>query len=364
MTEMMKAYVIRGPGHLNLVDQPIPNIDAESVLLKTMRVSICETDVSYYAGRLTPPQWPIIPGHEYLGEVVEKRTKNNSIKIGDRVVYWSQTDFGGLAEYKAIRPVIPGSRAEKHWFTERGFMDDKHAAAIVLDDDVFNDEATLLEPITAVLRALLYNPPSPGDDAIILGAGFCGLIALQLLKWQGVSSVAVIDKNPERLALALRSGADASYNIETDILDLEKLADDRNGNYAQYLFDSLPDISKEDDSADPRSMGMKLLAPGGLYILYGAKEAPQKFDTRLMVSKGLRVRSTPFDVRVFPMWKTASVLKLAQRILSKGMISLSPLITHYAEFQDFAAVKTAFDDHGKADRMKTLINLDSVQTPN
>src|SRR3954467_11756736 len=100
----MQAYVMRGPGQLELCEQPEPQLGPDEITLRTVSVSICSTDISYFRGHLFPDRWPIIPGHEYVGEVVEIGERlPGSVELGQRVCYWGQTDFGGLAELRTIR---------------------------------------------------------------------------------------------------------------------------------------------------------------------------------------------------------------------------------------------------------------------
>src|SRR5687767_7353339 len=124
MVETMKAYWLTGLGGIALDDCLLPPMDCGSVLLRTKRVSICATDVAYFRGYLHPPYWPVIPGHEYVGEVVAVRGPNTQLKVGDTVVYWGMSDFGGLAPFRAIRPLCSGTRRAEPWFTPCGFVDD------------------------------------------------------------------------------------------------------------------------------------------------------------------------------------------------------------------------------------------------
>jgi L-gulonate 5-dehydrogenase len=356
---MMKAYVINKPQEIDFIDVPIPPLEDKCIMLKSKRVSICSTDVGYYEGYLFPPQWPVIPGHEYVGEVVESKLSDKQVKIGDKIVYWGQTDFGGLAEYRAIRPLFPGSRLENRWFTDRGFADDNCAAAIVLNDNLPLKEASLMEPITSVLRSLLANPPMPGDDAIVLGAGPCGLIALQLLKkMYGVYSVTLLDKNPYRLKIGTDLGADYIYNVETQQADLEKLIVDSHGNYAQYVFDALPELKASKGIPNTRTIAMNLLAPGCTYVVFSAVETEQLIDMWIILSKGLKLRAAAFDVREFPMWKNTGILKIAQNLILNRTISLDLIISNIVDFYTPDRVKLAFSEHSLEHRMKTLVKFD------
>ena len=353
----MRAYLMDEPGSLRLGDAPTPEIDGDGyVLLESEHTSICATDVAYYRGALTPAGWPIIPGHEYVGKVVDSSLPTDVVRVGERVTYWGQTDFEGLAQYRLVRPLFVHHSSGSEWFTDRGFMDDHAAATVVVDNNIPPDYATLLEPMTSVLRALLTVTPTPGDDAIVIGAGTCGLIALQLLRWQGVRSITVLDVNDHRLRLALDSGADAAFNVCKHGNDLLRLATDTRGNHAQYAFDSLPDTTLA-EGPDTRALAMSLLCPKANYVLFGASQTPQRFDTWLLLSKGIRLQSTPFDVRAFPMRRTASVLTLAQRLLLHGAVDPSKVVSHVVPFVDDTEVKSAFDDHATGTRMKTVVRF-------
>ena len=287
-----------------------------------------------------------------------KSVKSNTL------AYWGQTDFGGLAEYRIINPIVPGEKKENQWFTNRGFTDDYSAAAIKLDKTISTKTATILEPLTSVLRSLLFNPPKPGDTVIILGAGACGLLALQLFRNIFASGeICAVDKCQERLNLALKLGANKVFNPLLDAELIEKKINDSKGSYAQYIFDTLPNI---DDSAvkqkNTRTMGMNLLNPGGAYILYGATEKPQSIETWYILAKGLKIFSAPFDVRIFPMQKSSYVLKTAEKLLSCGIINVDCIISNEANFYDPHDIKLVFDRQGKGGHIKTLINFNTSLT--
>ncbi|SEL46100.1 L-iditol 2-dehydrogenase/threonine 3-dehydrogenase [Stigmatella aurantiaca] len=355
----MQAYFMTGPKTLALKEVALPPSELGGLLLKTLSVSICSTDVGYYRGYLEPPCWPIIPGHEYLGEVVESSHAGDvSLRSGDKIVYWGQTDFGGLAEYRSIRPIFPGTHKEMQWLTDRHFMDDHQAAAILIEDDFPLEHATLLEPITSVLRAILGHPPRPGDDAIILGAGPCGVLGAQILRRMfGVRHITMLDCNPLRLAVAALSGVDLALDVVNDAEPLARLLHDSRGAHAQYLLDALPDITGSTMIPNTRSLGMQLLAPNGYYLVYGATEKAQSIDTWLILSKGLRIGSTPFDVREFSMSRSASVLAIAKNLVARRFLDLNHLITRVVSFREETLIRSVFDDYGQNSHMKTLISV-------
>lgn len=350
----MQAYLLRRRGVLEFAELPTPKVSDGELLLQTESVSVCATDVAYFRGYKAPPALPIVLGHEYLGRVVENRSKYRDLTIGHLVSYWGQSDFEGLAEFRVIRPVMTGDRSTEPFFTERGFVDDRRAAVTLVRNP---SNATLLEPLTAVLRAIYRHLPMPGDRALVLGAGTCGLLALQALRLFGCETVDVLECSAFRRTLAIRCGARMALDPKADAVALSAHEADSQGAFVDYAFDALPDLSDLAVAPNPRSIGMRLLRPGGRYVLFGAAETPQPIDTWLMLSKGLRLSSSPFDVREFPMWRTAAVLESACRLVESGAINLGALVTHEVEFNDEAAVLAAFHCHGADGRLKTVARV-------
>ncbi|WP_214103898.1 zinc-dependent alcohol dehydrogenase [Acrocarpospora catenulata] len=350
----MWAYEMAGAGVLSLTERPDPACPPDGLLLRTEAVSVCSTDVSYYRGHLVPEQWPIVPGHEYVGRVVQiGENLRGRVREGDAVAYWGQTDFEGLAEYRAILPLFPGDeRSESTWYTERGFVDAHQAAAVILPPDSTLSRMTLIEPLTSVLRAVLSHPPHPGDIVVVLGAGPIGLLAAQVMtRFFGVAGVMVLERNPARRAAALRLGVSTAFDPESQAEVLSGLADKHYGAVADYVFDTLPHVG----ASDVRAAGMRLLRADGTYVIFGATSIPQSVDTWAVLAKGLQLKAAPFDVRAFPMARTAHVMQVAQNLLLSDILEMDSLITGTVDFLDEAGVRGVFHGYGTAGGLKTVV---------
>jgi threonine dehydrogenase-like Zn-dependent dehydrogenase len=357
----LRAYVLPGPGQIELADVAEPACWPDQVVLETEAVSICSTDISYFRGHLSPDRWPVIPGHEYVGRVVEVGAEHRgSVRIGDRMTYWGQTDFDGLAEFRSISPLFADGRgpAESTWYTPRGFLDACQAAAVLLPPDMPAAQATLLEPVTSVLRSILLNPPRPGDVAVVLGCGPTGLIATQVLRrCFGVGVMAVLDRDPARLAVATDLGCDLAFDPATEASAVAALAEEHHGAFADYVFDALPFVDQAGTGGSVRSAAMGLLKAGGSYVIFGATDKPQAFDHWLVLAKGLRVRAAAFDVRAFPMSRTAHVAQVAVNLVTHGLLDVDRLTTGHVSFHDDAAVRGVFRDYGQAGALRTSIGF-------
>ena len=83
----MRALVFEEPRRAVVRDADVPAIGPEDVLVRSLAVGICHSDIELYEGRyIIPVSYPIIPGHEWGGEIVEVGKAVPDLKPGDLVV--------------------------------------------------------------------------------------------------------------------------------------------------------------------------------------------------------------------------------------------------------------------------------------
>jgi L-iditol 2-dehydrogenase/threonine 3-dehydrogenase len=353
--DTMKAVQLLAPRKTVLAEVPVPDTPADGLLMKTRCVSICSTDISFYEGHLYPSAYPVILGHEYLGEVVDigpDFDEEADISIGDRLVYWGQTDFGGFAEYRSVRPVFSGQVKEDTFWADRDFYDDRRAAAVRVPDELDDLQASFIEPATGALRSLLTHPPNVGDRVLILGTGPIGVIAGSVIRRLfAPNRVVSLDANPQRNEHARAHFSERAYlPHELDEEVVESTFD--------YVFDALPTIKAERDR-DPRRLAMRKLKPGGRYVLYGASQEMQQFDTWLMLAKGLNISSAPFDVSKFPMHRTANVITTAMHMLATGIVNGPGLLSAVCKFEDYDRLVEILATYRATTDLKTIVDFRS-----
>ena len=82
----MKAMLLTRQGSpLVYTEVPDPRPDSQQLLLRVLACGVCRTDLHVIDGDLPNPKLPLIPGHEIVGEVIEKGAKAEQFAIGDRV---------------------------------------------------------------------------------------------------------------------------------------------------------------------------------------------------------------------------------------------------------------------------------------
>ena len=80
----MKAVVFDSPGKFRISEVPDPIVGSDDVLIAVKAAGVCGTDVHIYEGDFIA-DYPLIPGHEFAGEVMEVGEAVQNFKPGDRV---------------------------------------------------------------------------------------------------------------------------------------------------------------------------------------------------------------------------------------------------------------------------------------
>ncbi|MDY7036014.1 MAG: zinc-dependent alcohol dehydrogenase family protein [Thermodesulfobacteriota bacterium] len=80
---------------LELVDLPVPVPDSKQILIKVIACGVCHTELDEIEGRLVPPKFPLVLGHEVIGRVEKRGSDVKKFKPGDRVgIAWIYSSCG------------------------------------------------------------------------------------------------------------------------------------------------------------------------------------------------------------------------------------------------------------------------------
>jgi alcohol dehydrogenase, propanol-preferring len=98
----MKAMVLHSVTDMNvnaeplvMEDLPIPVPKSDEVLLKIFACGVCHTELDEIEGRTPPPVFPVIPGHQVIGRIVDCGSEARKFRINDRVgVAWIFSSCG------------------------------------------------------------------------------------------------------------------------------------------------------------------------------------------------------------------------------------------------------------------------------
>ena len=218
----MKALYKPAPGPgFELVDRPEPSPAADEVKIRVLRTGICGTDLhieswdSWAAGAVDAP---LVPGHEFCGEVVEIGARVRDVAVGDLVSGEGHVVCGTCRNCRAGR---------RHLCIRTSSIgvnrDGAFAEYVVLPESNVWVHHTSLDPDlgaifdpfgNAVHTALSF--PLVGEDVLITGAGPIGLIAAQVCRHVGARYVVITDVSPYRLELARAMGVDLALDVSAE----------------------------------------------------------------------------------------------------------------------------------------------------
>ncbi|MCM6773732.1 zinc-dependent alcohol dehydrogenase family protein [Nocardia sp. CDC159] len=209
----MQALVIDKPGRFSVESVPDPTPGPGEVVVRVGAVGICGTDVHIVDGEFPPTPYPIVPGHEFAGEVVALGGDAAGVRAGDMVavdpsLFCGRCHFcaigrGNLCEnWAAIGDTVDGAMAE--------YVKVPAANCYRLPGHVSAAHGALVEPLSCAVHGFDMLPRQLGSHYLVYGAGTMGLLMLQLATASGAASVSMVDINTGRLEVARTLGADAA----------------------------------------------------------------------------------------------------------------------------------------------------------
>src|SRR5919202_2196593 len=237
----MKAFVIEQPGRYRIEDRPRPVPGPGEVLVRVEGVGICGSDLELVAGTRDPHycRYPVVPGHEWAGEIVELGEGVEELEIGQRVAVEGHNYCGRCRHCKR------GETQLCETYNEFGFtLDGGYAWFVAARADlchpfsrVSSAEAALTEPSACALHGVLRSGVGAGDTIVVVGAGAIGLLAVGLFSLYSPEKLIVVDRRDSQRFAALEMGA-THYLIEGQDEVLEAVRDLSEGGGADVSFES------------------------------------------------------------------------------------------------------------------------------
>jgi len=321
----MRAVVIDAPGRIRVDNVPDPTPRPNEVLVRVGACGICGTDLHIIDGDSPLARYPVIPGHEFAGEVVAlgydiaqgNGNGEANITVGSRVaidpnLYCGHCDFCRTGHenlclnYAALGVTMNGAIAQ--------CVAVPMSSAYLLPNSMSLREGALIEPVSCAVHGMHSLNPRSGDTFLIVGAGTMGLLLLQLALRGGASRVAMVDVNTQRLASAEELGATRTYK------DIERaLADESPG------FNCVIDATGVPAVIENAFMAVKR---GGKFMVFG------------VASNEARISLSPFriyndEITIVGSMAILFSFQAALDLISSGVINTEAMLTKALPLQDF-----------------------------
>lgn len=200
----MRAIVFREGRRVSLEQVPDPEPGQGEVVIAVKASGICHTDIEILRGNYGSSAFPLVPGHEFAGEVVAIGRDVNHLRLGDRVVVDPNLGCGTCAACQRGRINLCENLGAYGVTKNGGFAEFCAVAADHVHPvgDLNWQVAALAEPLGCVLNGLSTLDGRACNTAMVFGAGPIGLLMALALKWRGTGAVTMVDVSEERLRLA------------------------------------------------------------------------------------------------------------------------------------------------------------------
>ena len=224
----MKAITYQSLGEIQNSELADPTAGDKEVVIRVHASGICHTDIDILHGRYGSSTFPLVPGHEYAGEITSVGNGVKNFKEGQRVVVDPNIHCG---ECRACKKGLTNlcDKLGAYGVTQHGGFAEYsvvHQDNIVLmSDDLSYGVAALAEPVGCVLNGLDAIVTETIDNALIFGAGPIGMLMALSLRTKGVEDITMADIDESRLVLAESFGLKALAASSGDLEKLEKSVD-------------------------------------------------------------------------------------------------------------------------------------------
>ncbi|OZC67357.1 alcohol dehydrogenase [Rhodococcus sp. 15-725-2-2b] len=322
----MKALRFVGENRAEVADLDIPTIAADEVLIASRSVGVCHSDIELLEGRyIIPFEYPIIPGHEWSGEVAKVGADVDGFQVGDRVVgecvigddHFGFSISGAAAEFFVVKPA---------WLHK-------------LPDEVSFTSGALVEPFSCGYYGLMRaGNVNASDVLVVLGAGPIGLGVVAGGAALGATTI-VVEPSEGRRQAALKLGAAHAVTPE----EVDELLDRVSGGRGADV------VVEATGRPEVMASALELAGHRARVVYIGidvGRSAPAKLG--LIQSKELDIRGAIGSPGVWP---------ATLRFIARSGLDLGGLVTREIAADDAV---TALDEAQKpAENIKVHITFDA-----
>jgi L-iditol 2-dehydrogenase len=345
-TQTMRALVVSAPDTFAVEQVRRPVAGEFEVVCKVRAVAICGTDPHIIQGHYPgfwPKEWPLTPGHEWCGDVVEVGDGAARLgwREGTRVAGTSHAacgycarciegryniceNFGVEGLHEQYGHNAPGAYAE--------YVRHSIKSVFAVPDALSDEEAAMLDPTAIALHTVLRGGHRPGDAVAVVGPGVMGLLVAECARALGAGRVIVIGRGA-RLRKAAELGHDTVDFTATDPVEAV----------------SGVDVAIECSGA-PEAVGqcVEMVRKGGRVAVIGiplkAAELPMP-------------RTVLDEIDVVGVRATAGEMPRAIELAASGRIRLRELITHRFPLEEFGEAYATFTER-RDGALKVIVSPD------
>ncbi len=327
----MKAIRFMRPEVIEYSEIPKPELRQGEVLAEIAYAGFCATDIELLTGEMVHIKngnttYPIMPGHEWSGTIVQVGEGVRGLAVGDRITSDVSLGCGECDECRKghynlcpNREVIGSYRNRQGVFAQYVAVPQRHVYKI--PDGLSMEEAALAEPAATAAYAVSKARIPAGAEVLVIGDGPIGQLAAQLANIQGASKVILAGSWDEKLEIAKACGIAQTINYHHEDVAAR----------AKELTDGGPEIVIETSGSNSAlTSAVQALKPTGRIVAvswYNGAMVDVPMNT-LIVKDAELVGSLASPNSFGPVL----------RYMAEGKLKVKPLITHVRPLEELESV--------------------------
>ncbi len=234
----MQAWVLHDISNIRHEQAEIPALSKGEVLVRVTAAGICGSDIPriYQTGAHVAP---LIPGHEFSGEVVEVREDSSLDWLNKRVgvfplIPCRECGPCKMGKYEMCRNYsYLGSRRDGGFAEYVSVPEDN---LILLPDSVTNEQAAMLEPMSVAVHAIRRVNPTKEDTVVVEGLGTIGLFITMFLRDMGIQKILTIGNKEFQRTNALALGIDPDSYFDSRLGNVDEWILSKTNNIGSDVF--------------------------------------------------------------------------------------------------------------------------------
>ncbi|MCR5795536.1 MAG: alcohol dehydrogenase catalytic domain-containing protein [Solobacterium sp.] len=347
----MKALTLFGAGQLELSEVPVPEISEDELLIRVRAASICGTDIRMWKNG-TPRasrSRPLIPGHEFAGDIVKAGSQVKGYSAGDRVSAAPNIGCGHCdmcvsgnthlcREMEAFGVTMNGGFAEYVRIPRNAVI---QGNIMKIGDDVSYEAAALIEPLSCVYNGQILLGIRPGDDVLVIGLGPIGIMHIMTARILGAGKIYVNDLSESRIAQACGLFPEV-LPVRGDILE----------GFRSYGISGVDICIIAAPAPDAQSASLEYMNMNGRLLFFGGLPDSRKIvpiNTNLIHYRQLTIQGCTKQ--------SISEYRKCAKLVNDGRIPLDLIMSDSYRIEDYAQ---AFENAAAAKGLKHVFRFDGT----
>ena len=206
----MLAAIIQKPEVMELREAPKPVLSEGEALIQVRYTGVCGTDVHLLHGHHATATFPLIPGHEMIGELVEIKGKGaEEFCIGQRVVAQEVLSCGRCSacakgEDNVCQSLkIIGIHAEGSFAQ---YVKVPIRKMLAVPDEIDDELAAMTEPLAVAVHDVRLSGLKVGEQVLVIGGGPIGMLIAIVARAAGARNVVISEIKKFRREFAQKMG--------------------------------------------------------------------------------------------------------------------------------------------------------------